>query len=138
MESAPSQKVPIKKEEKQQKETVTAPTKEIVVPAPSEEDPIKIEEKQQKETVAAPPKDTSVLTNIQRSTLYHNAANGERSFIMLKPDAVHRGLIGEIIGRFEKRGFKLIALKFMQASQDLLKRHYADLSKKGFFSELIR
>ena len=138
MESAPSQKVPIKKEEKQQKETVTAPTKEIVVPAPSEEAPIKIEEKQPKETVAAPPKDTSASTNIQQSTLYHNAANGERSFIMLKPDAVHRGLVGEIVGRFEKRGFKLIALKFMQASQDLLKRHYADLSKKGFFSELIR
>lgn len=107
-------------------------------PAPSEKVPIKKEEKQQKETVTAPPKDTSALTNIQQSTLYHNAANGERSFIMLKPDAVHRGLIGEIIGRFEKRGFKLIALKFMQASQDLLKRHYADLSKKGFFSELIR
>ena len=138
MEPAPSEKAPIKKEEKQQEETVTAPPKETVESAPSEKVPIIIEEKQQKETVAAPPKDTSVLTNIQQSTLYHNAANGERSFIMLKPDAVHRGLIGEIIGRFEKRGFKLIASKFMQASQDLLKRHYADLSKKGFFSELIR
>ena len=109
-----------------------------MAPAPPKKAPIKKEEKQQEETVTAPQKDTSAPTNIQQSTLYHNAANGERSFIMLKPDAVHRGLIGEIIGRFEKRGFKLIALKFMQASQDLLKRHYADLSKKGFFSELIR
>ena len=109
-----------------------------MAPATPKKVPIKKEDKQQEETVTAYPKDTSAPTIIQQSTLYHNAANGERSFIMLKPDAVHRGLIGEIIGRFEKRGFKLIALKFMQASQDLLKRHYADLSKKGFFSELIR
>ena len=72
------------------------------------------------------------------SNLYHNPANGERSFIMLKPDAVQRGLTGKIIERFEKKGFKLIAMKFVQASQDLLKRHYADLSKKAFFPELIR
>ena len=57
---------------------------------------------------------------------------------MLKPDAVHRGLVGQIIARFEKKGFKLIALKFMQATQELLKRHYSDLSKKPFFPELIR
>ena len=57
---------------------------------------------------------------------------------MLKPDAVHRGLIGEIIKRFETKGFKLVAMKIMNASTDLLKRHYADLSKKGFFGELIR
>ena len=41
-------------------------------------------------------------------------ANRERTFIMLKPDAVHRGLVGEIITRFEKRGYKLVAMKFMQ------------------------
>jgi len=69
---------------------------------------------------------------------YRNPANGERTFIMLKPDAVHRGLVGVIMDRFESRGFKLLACKFMKASQDLLKEHYADLSKKGFFSELIR
>ena len=86
-------------------------------------------------TNAAP--STSASSNVA-STLYHNPANGERSFIMLKPDAVQRGLTGQIIGRFEKKGFKLVAMKFMQASQDLLKRHYADLSKKGFFPELIR
>ena len=77
-------------------------------------------------------------TNTVVSNLYYNPANGERSFIMLKPDAVQRGLTGKIIGRFEKKGFKLIAMKFVQASQDLLKRHYADLSKKPFFPELIR
>ena len=74
----------------------------------------------------------------QTAALYHNLANGERSFIMLKPDAVQRGLVGQIMARFENKGFKLIAMKFMQATQDLLKRHYADLSKKPFFPELIR
>jgi len=69
---------------------------------------------------------------------YRNIANGEKTFIMLKPDAVHRGLVGIIMDRFESRGFKLLACKFMRASQELLKEHYADLSKKGFFSELIR
>ena len=57
---------------------------------------------------------------------------------MLKPDAVHRGLVGEIVARFERKGFKLVAMKIMHASQDLLKNHYADLSKKPFFPELIR
>merc|ERR550519_2289454 len=69
---------------------------------------------------------------------YRNPVNAERTFIMLKPDAVHRGLVGVIMKRFEARGFKLLACKFMQAGQELLKEHYIDLSKKGFFSELIR
>ena len=42
------------------------------------------------------------------------AGNKERTFIMLKPDAVHRGLVGDIIKRFEQKGFKLVAMKFMQ------------------------
>jgi len=69
---------------------------------------------------------------------YRNPVNAERTFIMLKPDAVHRGLVGVIMKRFEARGFKLLACKFMQAGQELLKEHYIDLSKKGFFAELIR
>ena len=48
------------------------------------------------------------------------AGNKERTFIMLKPDAVHRGLVGEIIKRFEQKGFKLVAMKFMQVSFLLL------------------
>merc|ERR1712141_318139 len=66
------------------------------------------------------------------------AANRERTFIMLKPDAVHRGLIGDIIKRFEAKGFKLVALKMMHASEELLKEHYADLSKKPFFPGLVK
>ena len=42
------------------------------------------------------------------------SANRERTFIMLKPDAVHRGIVGDIIKRFEKKGFKLVAMKMMQ------------------------
>ena len=51
-------------------------------------------------------------------------ANKERSFIMIKPDGVHRGLVGEIIKRFEQKGFKLVAMKVMQVSsqfKDVLK-----------------
>ena len=58
------------------------------------------------------------------------AGNAERTFIMIKPDGVHRGICGEIIKRFENKGFKLVAMKFMQASEEHLKNHYADLSSK--------
>ena len=46
------------------------------------------------------------------------AANQERSFIMIKPDGVHRGLVGEIIKRFEQKGFKLVAMKVMQVKHN--------------------
>nr|ABR23367.1 nucleoside diphosphate kinase [Ornithodoros parkeri] len=65
-------------------------------------------------------------------------AHRERSFIMVKPDGVQRGLVGEIIQRFEKRGYKLVALKFMQAGEELLKKHYADLAGRPFFNGLVQ
>nr|ABX75465.1 nucleoside diphosphate kinase [Lycosa singoriensis] len=65
------------------------------------------------------------------------AANRERTFIMVKPDGVQRGLVGKIISRFEKKGFKLVAMKFMQASQELLEKHYADLAGRPFFPGLV-
>merc|ERR1711973_112797 len=61
------------------------------------------------------------------------AGNRERTFIMLKPDAVQRGLVGEII-----KGFELVAMKMMHASEELLKEHYADLSSKAFFPGLVK
>lgn len=61
----------------------------------------------------------------------------ERTFIILKPDAVQRGLVGEIIGRFERRGLKLVAMKFMQVSEDLARRHYAVHAQRPFFNGLI-
>jgi len=66
------------------------------------------------------------------------AANRERSFIMIKPDGVQRALVGDIIKRFEQKGFKLVAIKFMNADEDLLKKHYADLSSRPFFPGLIQ
>eukprot|EP01034_Spumella_vulgaris_P027011 gene27011-33671_t len=61
----------------------------------------------------------------------------ERTYIMIKPDGVQRGLVGEIIARFEKKGFKLQALKLFTPERVLLEAHYADLSSKGFFAGLI-
>ena len=52
----------------------------------------------------------------------------ERTFIAIKPDGVQRGLVGKIIQRFEEKGFKLCAMKMLTASEDHLKKHYADLS----------
>lgn len=61
----------------------------------------------------------------------------ERSFVMIKPDGVQRGLVGTIIKRFEKRGFRLVAMKMYTPSKDLLEQHYGDLKEKKFFPDLI-
>ncbi|XP_047428777.1 nucleoside diphosphate kinase 3 isoform X2 [Mugil cephalus] len=61
----------------------------------------------------------------------------ERTFVAVKPDGVQRRLVGEIVRRFEKRGFKLVALKLVQASEELLKEHYCELSTKPFFRGLV-
>ncbi|NXI19060.1 NDK kinase, partial [Irena cyanogastra] len=66
------------------------------------------------------------------------AGNGERTFIAIKPDGVQRGLVGEIIKRFEQKGFRLVAMKFVQASEDLLKQHYIDLKDRPFFPGLVK
>ena len=61
----------------------------------------------------------------------------ERTFIMIKPDGVQRGLVGEILSRFEKKGFKLVALKMAAPGAAHFEQHYADLSTKKFFPGLI-
>ncbi|OWZ43432.1 nucleoside diphosphate kinase [Cryptococcus neoformans] len=61
----------------------------------------------------------------------------EQTYIMIKPDGVQRGLVGEIIGRFEKRGFKLVALKLHTSTKEHLEKHYSDLSSKPFFPRLV-
>ena len=61
----------------------------------------------------------------------------ERTLILIKPDGVQRGLIGEIIGRFERRGLRLAGMKFVQVSMDLAARHYAEHEGKGFYAGLI-
>nr|CAD1835059.1 unnamed protein product [Ananas comosus var. bracteatus] len=61
----------------------------------------------------------------------------EQTFIMIKPDGVQRGLIGEIISRFEKKGFYLKGLKLMSVERSFAEKHYADLSSKPFFPGLV-
>ena len=61
----------------------------------------------------------------------------ERTLIIIKPDGVQRHLAGEIISRFEKKGLKLVAAKFMQISRDLAERHYAVHKDKPFFEGVV-
>jgi len=61
----------------------------------------------------------------------------ERTFIMIKPDGVQRGLIGPIISRFEQKGFKLVAMKVSAPGKAHFEEHYSDLAGKGFFAGLI-
>lgn len=65
------------------------------------------------------------------------SANRPASFIAVKPDGVQRGLVGDIISRFEKRGYKLVALKMVSPSKQHLETHYSDLSDKPFFKGLV-
>ena len=61
----------------------------------------------------------------------------ERTYIMIKPDGVQRALIGEIISRFEKRGYKMGGMKLFAASEGLLRKHYSDLTEKKFFPDML-
>ncbi|KAG1968977.1 nucleoside diphosphate kinase, mitochondrial [Pimephales promelas] len=61
----------------------------------------------------------------------------ERTFVAVKPDGVQRRLIGDVIKRFEQRGFRLVGLKMLQASDKLLAQHYVSLQKKPFYSSLL-
>jgi nucleoside-diphosphate kinase len=61
----------------------------------------------------------------------------ERSLIILKPDAVQRGLVGEIVTRFEKKGIQIAGLKFMKIPQQLAETHYEPHKGKGFYAGLV-
>jgi len=62
----------------------------------------------------------------------------ERTFIAVKPDGVQRGLVGEVIKRFETRGYKLVAIKLIWPTREFAEQHYSDLSKKPFFGGLVK
>lgn len=62
----------------------------------------------------------------------------ERTFIAIKPDGVQRGLIGEIVARFERKGYKLVAVKVVQPTENFAKKHYEDLAQKPFFPSLVK
>lgn len=61
----------------------------------------------------------------------------ERTFVMVKPGGVERGLVGEVVRRFEARGYQLRALKLMKVPAKLAKEHYGEHKDKPFFGELI-
>lgn len=61
----------------------------------------------------------------------------ERTLILVKPDGVQRGLIGEIVQRFERRGLRLAGLKLMQMSQELAERHYGIHRERPFYRNLV-
>jgi nucleoside-diphosphate kinase len=61
----------------------------------------------------------------------------ERTLVLVKPDGVQRGLIGEVISRLERRGLKLVALKLMQVDETLARQHYAEHVQRPFFRGLV-
>ncbi len=62
----------------------------------------------------------------------------ERTFVMLKPDAVQRGLVGEIISRFEKKGIKIVGMKMLHVSKELAENHYSVHRGKPFFEPTVK
>jgi nucleoside-diphosphate kinase len=61
----------------------------------------------------------------------------EKTFLMVKPDGVQRNLIGEIVSRFEAKGFQLVGAKLMNVSRELAEKHYAEHKERPFFGELV-
>ena len=62
----------------------------------------------------------------------------ERTLVLLKPDAVQRGLVGEILARFERKGLKLVGLKLRQFPEKLIREHYAVHKDRPFYSKLVK
>jgi len=65
------------------------------------------------------------------------AEPGDRTLVLCKPDAVERGLVGEVLGRLERKGLKLVALELRQLDEATAKQHYAEHDGKPFFGELV-
>lgn len=61
----------------------------------------------------------------------------EKTYIMLKPDCIKRGLMGKVISRIEKKGYKIIDAKMMQLNEAVLREHYAHIVDKPFFPEIV-
>jgi nucleoside-diphosphate kinase len=61
----------------------------------------------------------------------------EKTFLMVKPDGVQRNLVGEIVNRFERKGFKLVGAKLMQITNELASEHYGEHKERPFFGELV-
>ena len=61
----------------------------------------------------------------------------EKTYIMLKPDAIKRGLMGEVIARIERKGYRIVDAKMMTLNEAILKEHYAHIADKPFFPEIV-
>jgi len=61
----------------------------------------------------------------------------ERTLVLVKPDGVSRGLVGEVISRIERKGLKLVALELRNVERDLAEQHYAEYAGKGFYEDLL-
>jgi len=61
----------------------------------------------------------------------------ERTFVMVKPDGVQRGLIGEVISRLERKGLKIVAVKMLRIPREMAESHYAEHKEKPFFASLV-
>jgi nucleoside-diphosphate kinase len=66
-----------------------------------------------------------------------SASNNEKTLVLVKPDGVARGLVGEVIARIEAKGYKISALRMLQADRALLEKHYAEHTGKPFFEPLL-
>jgi nucleoside-diphosphate kinase len=64
--------------------------------------------------------------------------NVERTFVLVKPDGVRRGLVGEILSRYERKGLKIVAAKMLRVPPELAQRHYAEHQGKPFYASLVQ
>ena len=64
--------------------------------------------------------------------------SNEKTLVLVKPDGVQRGLIGDVIGRLEKTGLKIVGIKFIQINDELAGKHYAEHKDKPFFGGLVK
>ncbi|MBO8183719.1 MAG: nucleoside-diphosphate kinase [Archaeoglobus sp.] len=64
-------------------------------------------------------------------------AEFQRTFVMVKPDGVERGVIGEVISRLERKGLKIVGMKMLKIGEELAKNHYAEHKEKPFFDSLV-
>jgi nucleoside-diphosphate kinase len=74
------------------------------------------------------------ITYILREKRFFNM---ERTYLMVKPDGVQRNLVGEIVSRFEKKGFQLVGAKLLTVSKEMAETHYAEHKERPFFGELV-
>lgn len=80
---------------------------------------------------------SQVTTGVGRKARGVVSVTAEISYVMVKPDGVQRGLVGNIISRFENKGFKLKGLKLFQAPKDLAEEHYHELKERPFYPVLV-